>query len=272
MSHTSSRLPTPVTRPLAFSTLGCPGLPLAEVAALAAGTGWRGLELRAAADEPVHVGLHPEARAAARAVLRDGGAEPLVVASYVRVADGAADDRAIVSEALAHARLAEDLGCPYVRVFPGAVEADPPADARAARRLRAIAAELPPGVTVLLETHDSHPRGADVARILAEVGHPRVGALWDVLHPWRYGEPVGETAIALQPWLAHVQIKDARSPQDLRPVMLGDGAVPLAAVFETLRERGYNGALALEWEAKWYPDAPPLAEALRLGTAWLSCR
>jgi sugar phosphate isomerase/epimerase len=258
--------------PLAFSTLGCPGAPLAQVAALADATGWRRLELRAAADEPVHVGLSPAERARAADTLRAGGAQPIAVASYVRVADGAVGDSACVADGLAHAALAADLGCPFVRVFPGAGDRGPAVDARAARRLRAIAGGLPDGVAVLLETHDSHPRGADVARILAAVDHPRVRAVWDVLHPWRHGEAVAETAAALRPWLAHVQIKDARSTTDLRPVFLGAGAVPLTGVFDALRDLRYAGALALEWEAKWYPDAPPLADALRHGTGWLTGR
>lgn len=261
--------------PLGFSTLGCPGRPLAEVADLASGTGWRRLELRAAPDEPIHIGLDARTRAQARAILSQAGAEPLVVASYVRVADGTVDDEACVHDGLAHARLAADLGCRFVRVFPGAAggqggSGGQDADARAIRRLRAMADRLPSGVSVLLETHDSHPRGVDVARILAAVDHPRVGAVWDVLHPWRHGEPVAETAAALRSWLAHVQIKDARSPDDLRPVFLGTGSVPLTEVFAALRDLDYDGTVALEWEAKWYPDAPPLVEALRHGADYVS--
>jgi sugar phosphate isomerase/epimerase len=253
----------------AFSTLGCPGLPLTEVAALARTTGWLGLELRAAADEPVHVGLTPAERAEASTILNEGGARPLAIASYVKVASGAVDDATCITDALAHAKLTQDLGCAYVRVFPRAEEPGPQADNRAARRLKAVAAELPDGVTILLETHDSHPRGADVARVLANVDHPGVRALWDVLHPWRHGEPITETAATLAPWLAHVQIKDARSATDLLPVFLGTGAVPLAEALDALRDMGYAGALSLEWEKKWHPDAAPLADALTRGTDWL---
>jgi sugar phosphate isomerase/epimerase len=256
--------------PLAFSTLGCPGAPLSEVVRLVAETGWRGLELRAAPDEPVHTGLDAPQRARARKTLRTGAARPLVVASYVRVADGAVDDTACIADGLANARLAADLGCPFVRVFPGAADPGPEADARAVRRLRAIAADLPAGVTVLLETHDSHPRGADIAAVLEAVDHPGVRALWDVLHPWRCGEPVTRTADVLRPWLAHVQVKDVRSATDLHPVFLGTGAVPLTGAFDALREIGYAGALALEWEAKWYPDAPALADAIGRADDWLA--
>ncbi|MFD0823604.1 nitrate- and nitrite sensing domain-containing protein, partial [Micromonospora zhanjiangensis] len=86
--------------------------------------------------------------------------------------------------------------------------------------------DLPAGVTVLLETHDSHPRGADVARILRAVDHPRVRAGWDLLHPWRHGEPVTATAAILRPWLAHVQLKDVRS--------LSLGARPAEPLYATV--------------------------------------
>src|SRR5437667_441770 len=150
--------------PLAFSTLGCSGLPLADVVELAQSTGWLGLELRAADDEPVHVGLSAAERSAARAAL--AGVELLAIASYVKVANNEISDEACVADALAHAALAADLGAPYVRVFPGGVEGD---DVAAVRRLRAIAAQLPEGVDILLETHDSHPRGVDNARVLSLV-------------------------------------------------------------------------------------------------------
>lgn len=259
-----------MTWSLGFSTLGCPALPLTEVTALALGSGWTGLELRAAADEPIHVALSTTERARARDILSEGGARPLAVASYVRVASEAVDDGGCVADGLAHAALAADLGCRFLRVFPGAGSPGPRADDRAVRRLRAIADQLPAGVTVLLETHDSHPRGADVARVLAAVDHPQARALWDVLHPWRHGESVGDTMAALRPWLAHVQLKDARSTEDLTPVFLGTGSVPLTEVLTVLRANDYVGALCLEWEAKWYPQAPPLAEALARADAWLA--
>ncbi|NUO55452.1 MAG: sugar phosphate isomerase/epimerase, partial [Hamadaea sp.] len=137
---------------LAFSTLGCSGLPLPEVVRLAQETGWPGVELRAAPDEPIHIGLSSAGRAAAKAAL--AGVTPLCVASYVKVAaDG--DDDACVADALAHADLAKDLGIPAVRVFPGAsapgtgqlspgaAQSSAEADERAVRRLATIAQQLP---------------------------------------------------------------------------------------------------------------------------------
>jgi sugar phosphate isomerase/epimerase len=252
---------------LAFSTLGCSGWPLSKVAALARDSGWTGLELRAAPDEPVHTGLTAARRSAARAEL--DGLEVLCIASYVRVA-AEGDDDSCIADALAHAQLAADFGARAVRVFPGAAADGPDADALAARRLGAIAARLPDGVEIWLETHDSHPRGVDVARVLSAVDHPRVRAIWDVLHPWRAGEALTLSAATLYPYLAHVQVKDVASAEDRTPVPLGAGSVPLADVLALLRRENYDGWLSLEWESKWHPAAGPLPEALATSRAYLA--
>ncbi|WP_194905183.1 sugar phosphate isomerase/epimerase family protein [Catenulispora rubra] len=249
--------------PLAFSTLGCSGMPLADVVELARSTGWLGLELRAADDEPVHIGLSVEERAAARELLESGGVTVLAVASYVKVASGAVSDDECVADALAHAELARDLGAPFVRVFPGAEEPGAEADARAVRRLNAIAAQLPEGVAILLETHDSHPQGVDIARVLAQVSGD-VGTIWDVMHPWRTGEPISVTKEVLAPYLRHVQVKDVLSPEERTPLPLGEGTIPLPEFYAALRELGYEGWVSLEWESKWHPEAVPLAEALKV--------
>ncbi|MEY9927025.1 sugar phosphate isomerase/epimerase [Catenulispora sp. GP43] len=253
--------------PLAFSTLGCSGLPLPDVVELARSTGWLGLELRAADDEPVHVGLSARERAAAREVLESGGVTVLAVASYVKVARGEVGDDECVADALAHADLARDLGAPFVRVFPGAEEPGAEADARAVRRLNAIAARLPEGVAILVETHDSHPQGVDIARVLSQVSGD-VGTIWDVMHPWRTGEPIAVTKDVLAPYLRHVQVKDVLSPTERTPLPLGEGTIPLDEFYAALRELGYQGWMSLEWESKWHPEAVPLAEALKVKPAF----
>jgi sugar phosphate isomerase/epimerase len=249
---------------LAFSTLGCSGLPLGDVAALARDSGWTGLELRAAPDEPVHTGLTSAQRAAAVADL--DGVPVVCVASYVKVA---AEGNSCVADAVAHAHLARDLGARAVRVFPGAALRGPYADGLAVRHLTAIADRLPDDTEIWLETHDSHPRGVDVARVLGEVGHPRIRAIWDVLHPWRTGEALTVTAAALHPYLAHVQVKDVASPDERTPLPLGAGSIPLPGVLALLGRQNYDAWLSLEWERKWHPAATPLPEALAASKAYL---
>ncbi|WP_323446306.1 sugar phosphate isomerase/epimerase family protein [Streptomyces yaizuensis] len=286
----------------AFSTLGVPGMPMAEVAALAADCGYQGVELRAAPDEPVHTGLGPADRQAVAREFERAGVEILAVCGYPRVA-APGDDTQVLQELGELIWLARDLGAPSVRVFPGgerepataavdgtadgatgatgdqdqeqesgAVPADGPvladaADARAARRLgRAAGTASGAGVRMLLETHDSHPTGAAVSRVLGPVGHRAAGALWDVLHPWLAGEGPAATHAALAPFLGHVQVKDVAGPDDLTPLRLGAGAVPLADCLAPLAPGTW---LSWEYEKRWYPGAAELPELLVPGRVHL---
>lgn len=253
---------------LAFTTLGIPGVPLPEVAALGRDSGWRGVELRSADDEPVHVGLDAVERATRRDEL--GGMTLLATNSYVRAAGLAHSDAEIADAIAAEAQLAADLGARAVRVFPGGPTDDPAAHEAAEfamiDRLRRAADLLPDGVELWLETHDSHRTGAAVARVLASVGSPKVRAIWDVAHPPKDGESWPRTLEALYPFLAHVQIKDERPGQV--PLFLGEGEVPLAEIVAGLEREGYRGWYSYEYERKWHPEAPPLAEALAHGTRW----
>ncbi|GAA5037778.1 sugar phosphate isomerase/epimerase [Thermocatellispora tengchongensis] len=246
-------------RPLAFSTLGMPGAPVEEVLAVAAEYGCAGVELRCAEGEPVAPDTPAAELRAVAGAFAAAGVEIVAVCSYTRVARPEGDP---VAEVLRHVEIAETLGSPYVRVFGGVEgQADPVAVATA--RLAEVADRLPDnGVTVLLETHDVFLTGEAVAAVLAGVGSPRVGALWDMVNPWRAGEPPARTADALAPYLRHVQIKDTDSPSRLTPVLPGQGVAGVRGVLEQLDRIGYSGYLALEWERAWFPDAPPVEEAL----------
>lgn len=240
----------------AFSTLGVPGMPVPDVVALAVDTGYQGVELRAHPEEPVHPGTGMRERAAVVAEFERAGVEILTVCGYTGVA-AAGDDAPVYKELDELMWLAKDLGAPYVRVFAGAGDQDPDeAEATAARRLGTAAetaAEL--GVRILLETHDSHRTGAGVSRILGTVGHKHVGAIWDVVHPWLDGETPAAAHAALAPFLGYVQVKDVASADDLAPLPLGAGVLPLSECLATLTEETW---LCWEYEKRWHPEAADL--------------
>lgn len=252
---------------LAFSTLGVPGMPVEQVVRLAAEHGYHGVELRAHPEEPVHPGLTDAQRARVAALFADAGVEVVTIAAYAKVA-APGDDAPVLAEIDAALRLAADLGADFVRVFPGG--GDLPvaeADALAARRL-AAAAETAAGlgVRVLLETHDSHRGGLDVARVLGQVGHHSAGALWDLMHTWLAGEQPPATYPLLAPYLGCVQVKDIASATDTTPLPLGAGILPLAETVEVLSRADWDGWLCWEYEKRWYPgaaDLPPLLSAAR---------
>ncbi|MGW3804841.1 sugar phosphate isomerase/epimerase family protein [Streptomyces clavifer] len=248
---------------LAFSTLGVPGLPVADVVRLAAEHGYQGVELRTHPEEPVHPGLTPAERAVVVEEFKGGGVEILTLAGYVRVA-AEGDDAPVLAELAELVELARDLGAAHVRVFPGGGGQDPAeADATAARRLGAAAPHAADmGVRILLETHDSHRAGADVARVVGTVGHGRIGALWDVMHTWLADEePVASHAV-LAPHLGYVQVKDIASAEDTAPLALGDGVLPLKACLDVLDADTW---VCWEYEKRWHPGAPELPGLLAAG-------
>ncbi|KAA0914997.1 sugar phosphate isomerase/epimerase family protein, partial [Streptomyces apricus] len=226
---------------LAFSTLGVPGLPIADVVRLATAHGYHGVELRTHPEEPVHTGLGHTERADVAAEFKTAGVEILGLAGYTRVA-APGDDAPVIAEIRELLDLARDLGAPYVRVFPGAGEDQDPeeADATAARRLGTAAeyaADL--DVRILLETHDSHRTGADATRVLGLVGHRQAGALWDVMHTWLGGEQPVTSFASLSPFLGYIQVKDIASADDTAPLPLGAGVLPLAECVELLAREGW---------------------------------
>ena len=257
---------------LAFSTLGVPGLPVDQVVRLAADHGFHGVELRAhAAEEPVHTGLTGVRRAAVKAEFEGAGVEVMCVAAYTKVAAPGADEP-VLEDLRAHVELARDLGAPFVRVFPGgAGTPESEADTVAARRLAAVAPYAEEsGVRVLLETHDSHRRGADAARVLGLVGHLACGAIWDVMHTWLGGEQPGASFPVLAPHLGYVQVKDIAAPDDTTPLPLGDGVLPLAECVELLSREEWDGWLCWEYEKRWYPGIADLPGLLDAGRVHLS--
>ncbi|MEU6710279.1 TIM barrel protein [Nonomuraea sp. NPDC046802] len=250
---------------LAVSTLGMPGEGLDRAIEIAVGERCQGLELRLHPDTGVHSGLDTGERRSVRSRVEGAGLEISALAGYVGVCEPGSDEP-VIEALLADLRLAADLGAPAVRVFP---RGDDPAIG--ARRLKAVsgtAAGL--GCRVLVETHDSMATGAALAEVLAAADCPgTTGAIWDLLHPWRHGEPPAATLAALGPYLDYVQVKDAVSAEDTTPVPMWTGSVPLEEAGELLRGARYDGWVSLEWERTWYPHVAPVEEILPGAAEWV---
>lgn len=253
---------------LAFSSLGCPELGLADVAAAAARHGYPGVELRGQAGEHVDPGLSAAGRRAARRLFSGRGLQILGVTAYTRFADPDRRARRENEERLlAFADLAADLQAPFVRTFigtwgEGGAEAAGEAAAESLNRVAERIAGSP--VTVLVETHDQVSRVRDLAPILRRVPSPRIGVLWDMAHSWTGGEPLRDSLGLIGGRLGYVHLKDGRlGPSGgLRCCLPGDGELPLIECRDLLAQRDPRSWLCLEWERKWHPELPPLEAAL----------
>jgi sugar phosphate isomerase/epimerase len=244
----------------AVSTLGLPGVPLAQAVRTAAAHDCEGIEIRAHPDEEVHCGMASAAVASARAVVADAGLEIACLAGYAKVCAPGADGP-VIADLRALISLAYELGAPAVRVFPGG-NGDPQP------RIAAVLGELRDAdVRLLVETHDSHPTGEAVRGIVEPFGQPDVvAALWDAVHPWRAGESPTRTREVLGEYLGYFQVKDAGAA-DPAPLLPGAGEVPLGECGEVLR--AWSGWVSLEWEKAWYPEIPPVEVALEAAQRWL---
>lgn len=251
--------------PLAYSTLACPGWSLERAAEAAAAYGYAALELRLLDGALIPADLPPDARRRVRDSLRQHGLGLVAIGASTRFAlPDPAERFANAAELRRFLQLAHELGAPMVRTFGG----QPPAGVGEAQAAAWVAESLEPlladaealGVKIALETHDAFARGAAAAAVLDRLPHPQLGAIWDVLHPLRHGEPPAATWAALGPRLLHVHMKDGRPdpaaarPEDWALTLLGEGAVPGRAIMGLLRDGGYHGHLCAEWEKRWHPQ------------------
>jgi sugar phosphate isomerase/epimerase len=154
------------------------------------------------------------------------------------------------------------LGAGFVRVF-GGYNGDRTVDAarqEAAEMLDAMARDAAlHGIAVLVETHDDWIASDKLASLLDASSEPNIGAIWDINHPYRHAdEAPNRTWSNLGRYVRYAHVKDSSVGPDGERVhaLIGDGDVPIAECVRVMRENGYDGWLAYEWEKQWTPEIP----------------
>jgi sugar phosphate isomerase/epimerase len=256
-----------------FSTLGAPGASADDIVGLATAAGVGAVELRVSDDEPIGVHATTTERKRWREAFDTSGVRILSVNTYLKTSATRPD---LMDQLRAAIGLARDLGADGVRLFVGDMPHDDtdlsPGEWRSVQFLDAAAPLADQaGVSLLVETHDSHPTALRMRRILDALDSPvsrrRVGVIWDSAHSWAAGEGFTTSRERLAEWLAWVQVKDVRSREDPTPVALGTGVFPID---DCCRALDADALLVLEWERRWHPELPPLETALRGMRGWAS--
>jgi sugar phosphate isomerase/epimerase len=100
--------------------------------------------------------------------------------------------------------------------------------------------------------------------VLERIGgmDPRVGLCIDVGHTARTGKDVVQSIRDAGPRLLDMHIKDLRNFQDRdSQVPVGDGIMPVPAIFRELARLQYNGGVMLEYEIDEDDPAPGMARS-----------
>lgn len=259
---------------LSFSTLGCPDWNFDKITAFAAEHGYKGLEIRGIQREldlvksPVFSSA--SARSLTMARMKEKGLRFVGLGSSSTLHFKEAVKRKTqLEDGKRFIDLAEQLNCPYVRVFPNNF----PKEQTKEETMDLIKAGLQElsthakgsGVEVLMETHGDLVYMADLEKIMKEVGSSKIGLIWDISNMWTVtGEAPSIVYPVLKKYIRHVHVKDAiKEEGKLRYTFLGKGQVPVFEGIDLLARDKYKGYYSFEWEKLWHPEIaePELALA-----------
>ena len=250
---------------IGFTTLGCPLWDMDTIIRRAVEYGYDGVDFRGYR-KTLDLYRCREFSSGIKETIRkfaDAGLETPCFSTSAHVfTQEPAERSAALDEVRRYAEICALFNGKYLRVFVGRLEGTPRPLAledagEALREMAAAAGEY--GIILLVETHDDWTSGADLAPLILAADPPGAGVVWDTHNTVRLcGEPPAETWRALGARVRYTHWKDSipceDSPEGYRLCLPGEGDIPFRAIFECLREGGYDGYLAFEWEKRWYPE------------------
>jgi sugar phosphate isomerase/epimerase len=250
---------------LSFSTLGCPDWSFDKILNFAVEHGYRGLEIRGIQREmdlpKCNEFKGKENIKATTKKMQEHGLRFVGLGSSanLHLVPGAARQKNL-DEARRFIDLANEIDCPYIRVFPNNF----PAGQEKAATMDLMSNGLlelakhanETKVTVLMETHGDLVRMADLKQVMEAAEHPHSGLVWDISNMWTVTkEPPAEVYELLKKYIRHTHIKDANIVDGkIAYTLLGRGAVPVFEAIDVLERNKYKGFYSFEWEKLWHPE------------------
>ncbi len=259
---------------LSFSTLGCPDWSFQKIVDFAVANEYSGLELRGILRQ-MDLTKCPEFNSAAaiadtRKLMSDKGLKfvDLGSSATMHFPEGAERQKNL-DEAKRFIDLAQQLSCPYIRVFPNNFPKDQDKkttmDLIAKGLVELGAYAKGSNVMVLMETHGDLVHAADVVTIMQTAASSKVGLVWDIVNMWSVTkEPPAQVYQKLKPYIHHTHIKDLKMVDGKEQyTLLGKGEAPVFEGIAALLKGGYKEYYSFEWEKLWHPEiaAPELALA-----------
>jgi sugar phosphate isomerase/epimerase len=250
---------------LSFSTLGCPDWTFQTILNFAVENGYKGIELRGI-QRQLDLTKYPEFSSKENILVT----RKLIEAKKLRIVDlgssaemhhaDPVERRKNLDGAKSFIQLAQQLNCPYIRVFPNNFPKEQERNVtidlivKGLLELGNYAKDM--GVTVLMETHGELVRSEDIEKIMQAASHPNVGLVWDIVNMWSISkEDPAQVYARLKKYIHHTHIKDLKFVDGkIQYVLLGQGESPIFQAIDILARDGYKGYYSFEWEKLWHPE------------------
>lgn len=251
---------------ICYSTLGCPDWNIKQIIDNAVKFDMDGVELRGR--HHVSPELPRNEKENIKEMFERSNLEIACISAYTRFSmENAQERHHNEKELMAYVRLAQDMGCRYVRTFIGKFPDLPQEQVYdyVAQSLNRVAKAIDDTeVQVLIETHDFLCTAAMLEPLLRRMEHQNIAVLWDMAHSYRAGEALQTTFDIMGKTIRHVHLKDEYREENGQIIhcIPGEGIMPIQACVEILNTNGYKSYYSLEWERTWHPEMPPLEEAL----------
>lgn len=170
-----------------------------------------------------------------------------------------------VKQGLRHAR---EMGADTARVFGGHAATNDPEELKkysqvvidGFKECAEVAEEVK--VVMAVENHGGMPgRGEEVLEVIKQVGSDYLKACCDIGNFMGAGQEPAEGTRLVAPVTAYVHVKDneivedservsARAGKAIRATVVGEGTVDVPGCLRILKEAGYTGYVALEYEGQ----------------------
>ena len=259
---------------LSFSTLGCPDWSFKEIMDFAVAHSYQGIELRGILRQMDLTKCNEfsttQNRKTTVKLMADRGLHFVDLGSSATLHfAGAPERQKNLDEGRRFIDLAQEIDCPYVRVFPNGF----PKDQERNKTMDLITKGLlelgdyakGTKVSVLMETHGDLVKSDDLLTIMNAARHEHTGLVWDISNMWTITkEPPVEVYRKLKKYIRHTHIKDEKKVDGKQEyTLLGQGEVPIFAAIDELIKSNYKGYFSFEWEKLWHPEiaSPEIALA-----------
>ncbi len=250
---------------LSFSTLGCPDWSFQQILNFASENGYKGIELRGILREldltKCREFNSAQNRSNSLRMIEEKGLRFVNLGSSATLHfSDPAERQKNLDEGKRFIDLAQDIKCPYVRVFPNNFPKDQERNATIdliAKGLRELGDHAKgSGVMVLMETHGDLVYTEDLEKIMQSAQHAQAGLIWDITNMWTVTkEAPAQVYNKLKKYIRHTHIKDAKLDNGkIQYTLLGKGDVPIFEAIDVLTKGGYHEYYSFEWEKLWHPE------------------